>query len=114
MNIDPFTIWWIKAATYAAFAAFGGAMGHLVRSIHNNQKISWSKTIIESFSAGFVGVLVLFACQAMHLSEQWTGVIVGVCGWLGATATIALLENVVRKKLGIEGARDDQPSSSNS
>lgn len=101
---DPiFSIWWIKAATYAAFAAFGGAMGHLVRSIHNNQKISWTRSIVEALAAGFVGVLVLFMCQAMQLTEQWTGVIVGVCGWLGASTTIALLENVVRKKLGIEG-----------
>lgn len=102
---DPiFSIWWIKAATYAAFAAFGGAMGHLVRSIHTNQKISWARTIVEAFAAGFVGVLVLFMCQAMNFTEQWTGVIVGVCGWLGATTTIALLENVVRKKLGVDGA----------
>lgn len=101
---DPFTIWYVKAATYAAFSAFGGAMGHLIRSIHNNQKISIARSLIEAFAAGFVGVLVLLACQAMNLNEQWTGVIVGVCGWLGASTTIAMLENVVRKKLGIDGA----------
>lgn len=108
MGFDPFSIWWIKAATYALFAAFGGAMGHLVRSIHNNQKISWTRSLVEASAAGFVGILVLFACQAMNLSEQWTGLIVGVCGWLGASTTIAMLENVVRKKLGIDGAANEQ------
>ena len=76
-------------------------MGHLLRTIHSNQKIGWIRAIIEGCAAGFVGVLVLFTCQAMHLSEAWTGVIVGVCGWLGASTTIAMLENVVRKKLGL-------------
>lgn len=112
MNFDPFAVWWIKAATYAMFAAFGGAMGHLIRSIHNNQKVSWSRSLVEAFAAGFVGVLVLLACQAMNLTEQWTGVIVGVCGWLGASTTIAMLENIVRKKLGIDGAPNDQPPNS--
>lgn len=76
-------------------------MGHFIRTLHKNEKISWGRSAIEGMAAGFVGLLVLFACQASNLSEAWTGVIVGVCGWLGASTTIAMLEEVVRKKLGI-------------
>ncbi len=107
MNLDPISVWWIKAAAYAMFAALGGMLGHFVRSIHKNETISWSRSFVEAFAAGFVGIIVLFMCQAMNLSEQWTGVIVGVAGWLGASATIAMLEGVVRKKLGIDGAPRD-------
>lgn len=107
MNFDPISLWWIKAAAYATFAALGGMLGHFVRSIHKNEKISWSRSFVEAFAAGFVGIIVLFMCQAMQLSEQWTGVIVGVAGWLGASATIAMLESVVRKKLGIDEASRD-------
>ena len=106
---DPISIWWVKVTLYAAFAAFGGVMGHLVRSINNDQKISIGRAIVEGCSAGFVGILVLFACQASNLSEQWTGVIVGVCGWLGASATIAMLETLVRKRLGIHEDSNDAP-----
>lgn len=91
---------------YAAFASFGGIMGHLLRTLHSNQKISWGRSVVEGCAAGFVGVIVLFMCQAMNLSEAWTGTIVGVFGWLGASTTITILERVVRKKLGLEGSND--------
>lgn len=77
-------------------------MGHLMRTIDSRQKIKWSLVALKGGAAGFVGVLMLLVCQAMDLSEQWTGVIVGVSGWLGANATICMLESLVLKKLGIE------------
>lgn len=92
---------WLKLLAYAAFAAFGGFMGHILRTIDARQKIKWSTASIQGLAAGFVGVLVLLMCQAMNLSEQWTGVIVGVCGWLGANASIQFLETIVFNKLGI-------------
>jgi hypothetical protein len=100
-GMDPASAWWIKAVFYALFASAGGVLGHLVRSLDKNQPINWGRAVIEGCAAGFVGVLVLFMCQAMNLSETWTGVIVGVCGWLGASTTIQLLEKVVHKRLGI-------------
>ncbi len=98
---DPKILWWLQASGYAAFAAFGGFMGHLLRTIDGGHPISWGRALLESASAGFVGMLVLLTCQAMGLSEQWTGVIVGVAGWLGASVTIRMLELVVRQKLGL-------------
>ena len=93
-------------------------MGHLLRTIDGRQKIKWGRTVLEGGAAGFVGLLMLLVCQAMNLSEQWTGVTVGVSGWLGANATIRMLESIVLKKLGIEKPQDeplreradDQPS----
>lgn len=107
---DPFQVWWVKAISYALFASFGGVMGHLLRTIHKQEKINWGRTSVEGCSAAFVGVVVMLVCQAMAVSENWTGVIVGVCGWLGATATISLLEGMVRKKLGITEGRSDETS----
>lgn len=112
---DP---WWLKALGYAAFASFGGFMGHLMRTFDRREKIHWGRAALEGIAAGFVGLLVLFVCQEMGLSEQWTGVIVGVSGWLGANATIRMLENVVFKKLGIHAEpsekvrerKDDRPT----
>lgn len=99
---DPRLWWWIQAAAYVAFASFGGLMGHMLRTIESGNKISWARAFIESASAGFVGLLVLLMCQAMSLSAEWTGVIVGMAGWLGANATIRIVETVVRKRLGID------------
>lgn len=111
---DP---WWMKAIAYAAFASFGGFMGHVMRTFDKREKLHWGRASVEGIAAGFVGLLVLFVCQAMDLSQQWTGVIVGVSGWLGANASIRMLEQIVFKKLGIASSpdqirerKDDHPS----
>lgn len=117
---DPWNNWWIKMLAYGLFAMFGGVMGHLMRIINDQQKIKWSYAALEGGAAGFVGLLMLLVCQAMNLSEQWTGVIVGVSGWLGANATIRMLESIVLRKFGIEKQpsepirkrRDDHSSAS--
>lgn len=107
---DPFQIWWFKAICYASFAGFGGTMSYLLRSIDTKSPVSWGRAFVEATSAGFVGILVLLACQAANLGEQWTGLIVGVCGWLGASATIKMLETLVRRKLGLQEKPDDEPN----
>lgn len=111
---DP---WWMKAIAYAAFASFGGFMGHVMRTFDKREKLHWGRASVEGIAAGFVGLLVLFVCQAMDLSQQWTGVIVGVSGWLGANASIRMLEQIVFKTLGIASSpdqirerKDDHPS----
>jgi hypothetical protein len=101
MDENSALMWWMRAIAYAAFASLGGALGHLMRTF-DKATFSWARCILESLAAGFVGLLMLLACQALGLSEQWTGVIVGVSGWLGANATIRMLEALVRKKLGLD------------
>lgn len=110
MPDDPWSLAWLRATAYTLFAAFGGVMGHLMRTIDKKEKIIWSRAIVEGAAAGFVGLIVLLICGAMELSEQWTGVIVGVSGWLGANATIRMLEGMVRKKLGIEAPSPQDPN----
>lgn len=96
---------WLKVMAYASFAAIGGFLGHLMRTIDAKEKINWLRAALEGIAAGFVGLIVMLMCNAMGLPPQWTGVIVGVCGWLGANATIRMLEKMVRKKLGIANTR---------
>lgn len=101
MSSEQGFLWWLQMTAYASFAAFGGFMGHLLRTMENGDRLKWGRAFLESGSAAFVGVLVLLMCQAMDMTQEWTGVIVGVSGWLGANATIRILESVVRKRLGI-------------
>jgi hypothetical protein len=93
--------WWVKAILYAALAAFGGFLGHVMRALDNSADISYGRACVEGLAAGFVGLLVMLVCNAIGFSDQWTGVIVGVSGWLGANASIRMLEKLVFKKLGL-------------
>ena len=93
--------WWVKAVLYAALATFGGFLGHVMRALDKSTPIVYSRALVEGLAAGFVGLLVMLMCNALNLSEQWTGVIVGVSGWLGANASIRMLEKKVFKQLGL-------------
>lgn len=92
---------WLAMLLYITFAAVGGTLGYIMRTLDSGMKVSFWRAVIEATGAGFVGVLVMLICQASDFSPQWTGVIVGVCGWLGATSSIRMLEKVVSKKIGI-------------
>ena len=93
--------WWVKAILYAALATFGGFLGHVMRALDKSAPISYGRACVEGLAAGFVGLLVMLMCNATNMSDQWTGVVVGVSGWLGANASIRMLEKLVFKKLGI-------------
>ena len=95
------TSWWVKAILYAALATFGGFLGYVMRALDKSTPISYDRACVEGLAAGFVGLLVMLMCSATNMSDQWTGVVVGVSGWLGANASIRMLEKLVFKKLGI-------------
>lgn len=101
---------WIRIALYSLFASFGGAMGYIMRALDSGTRIAPLRVLVEAGAAAFVGILVTLLCYALHLSLQWTGVIVGVCGWLGANASIRMLESAVWKKLGLRArGNGDEP-----
>ena len=107
-DTPPELIAWLKQLAYSTFAAFGGMMGYLMRTMDKKQPLSFVRAVVEALGAGFVGYIVLQLCSAMRLSPEWTGVVVGVLGWLGANASIRLLERVVIKKLGLDNSTTEQ------
>lgn len=91
---------WVEATFYSLLAGLGGALGDAMRRLNSNQPILWGRTITQGAAAAFVGFLVYQLCIAFGLSREWTSCVVGVCGWLGASATIQMLEPIVQRVIG--------------
>lgn len=92
---------WFAIASYIALALFAGAIGYIMRQLADNKPVGFWRVVVEALGAGLVGYLVMLMCHATGLGPQWTGVAVGVCGWLGASATMRILERYVFRKLGV-------------
>lgn len=90
-----------KTLIFILLAMIAGLLGHLMRVVERCGKIKWLVAGLEACASGFVGYLAILLCKAMGLSYEWTGVIVGLLGWLGAAASVKIIEKVVRKRLGI-------------
>lgn len=61
------------------------------------EHINWFVVFVETLASAFSGVIVMLLCQALGFNLQWTGVIVGVCGWFGGRTTMLWLEKRVRR-----------------
>jgi alpha-D-ribose 1-methylphosphonate 5-phosphate C-P lyase len=74
----------------------------MIRTLDKQRKINFARAALEGVAAGFVGLLMLFMCDEMGMSKQWTGVIVGVAGWMGPSATMRVLDTIIRRRLNIK------------
>jgi hypothetical protein len=83
------------------FAAFGGVIGYIMRSITSKREICFLRALIEGIAAGFVGMCVSLLCSSIGIDIRLSGAIVGVSGWIGANATVRIIERVIYKRLGI-------------
>lgn len=90
-----------KTIAFVLLAGSAGLLGHLMRVVESEGKIRWLVAALEGLSSGFVGFLAVLMCKAMGLSYEWTGVVVGILGWLGAAVSVRMIESIIRKRLGL-------------
>lgn len=104
---------WFENLALSALAGFAGLLGYTMRTLDSKNRPTLLRAMLEAFSSGLIGFIVIMICRATNLDGYWTGAICGVMGWMGAPASIKLLERVLRKKLGVEdtqGATNDPPA----
>lgn len=106
---DPSWLWLVRTSIYAAFSSFAGALGFILRSMEAGRPVSFTRVVVEALAAGLVGLIVMWICQAYHMSQEWTAVTVAISGWLGADASIQVLQRLVWRKLGIDPNKDSPP-----
>lgn len=100
----------IQSLLLTGFAALGGLLSYLLRVMNRDERPRAYRAFVETFSSAFVGILAIMACKALNVDVLWSGVIVGVFGWLGAEASIVILTSLVRKKLGVNLNADSKNS----
>ncbi|MDI2145902.1 phage holin family protein [Pseudomonas sp. ITA] len=97
----------IRSWTYIAIAATGGVLGHMMRKLGSKQPIRIGETVLQGVGAAFAGYLVLLVCRSLDVPPDTSGVIIGLCGWLGADATLMLLQDYIYKKIKVRVPVDD-------
>jgi hypothetical protein len=98
---EPNWIGYLRTAAYVLFAACAGALGYIMRTMDAHEKVNWKRALVEFLSSGLVGYLAMLICRSMGMSIELTSVTVGICGWLGAAASIQVLQKFVWKNLGL-------------
>jgi|SRR5690606_10270200 len=94
---DQMKQWFTTTVLFLILAALGGTIGSMIRMLDAKQQINWFVVCVETLASAFSGVIVMLLCQALGFNLQWTGVIVGVCGWFGGRTTMLWLEKRVRR-----------------
>ncbi len=93
---------WAASIGYTLLAAIGGLLGYVMREHDKGNPLNGWRALAETVSSGFVGFLVMLLCRAMGLDPLWSGFVVGIFGWLGANASIRMLERFAYEKFGIK------------
>jgi hypothetical protein len=107
---DPNNISLLETILFGLFAAAGGLLAYVLRTLNMEERPKWFRGLVEALASGFIGLIAMLACKAMGLDWRWSGAVVGVFGWLGAETSIMLLTKLVRTKLGIDtNASDNDP-----
>ena len=88
---------WVLPILLVFLAALGGLIGSMIRMIDKEGKITWGLVAVETLASAFSGIIVMLLCSALGFNLQWSGVIVGVCGWFGGRAAMGWLEGRVRR-----------------
>lgn len=97
--------WEAEGLTF--LGGIGGLLAYAVQTQEKGEPFLWRKAIVQFASSAFVGFIVYSLCQALGINGLWLGPIVGVFGWLGATATIQVAKRFVFNKLGY--TEDNKP-----
>lgn len=93
---------WIIYLGFIIFGVAGGMIGYATREQQKSHKIIWGRALLEGLASGFIGILVLLLSLEMGFSMLWAGFLVGVFGWIGATASIGVFNRIIASRAGFE------------
>lgn len=91
----------VKAALLILVSILGAGLGHISRQWGLEKTLRWSRFVFAIFAALFMLILLRTICVILGLSFEWTVIIVGLFSWLGTDVTVAVLERIVYRKLGL-------------
>ena len=85
--------------------------GGLARMLNQKDKrvLTMFRLAAQLFVAGFTGVMVLFALQALKIEGGYTGLLCGLAGWAGPTVLDSL--GNLGAKIGLDLSKTEKEES---
>lgn len=105
---------WVTHAFYLGVAVLTGMLGFVFRQLDAKVRPVWWRTLLEGFGAAVVGLIYVQVCAILKLGPEWTTIVVALGGWMGAQASIRVLEDFVFKRLNIKKPSSESPPSGDS
>lgn len=91
----------VKTVLLIIVSILGAGLGYISRQWGLEKTLKWSRFMFSIFAALFMLIILRTICTVLGLSYEWTLIIVGLFSWLGTDVTVAVLERIVYKKLGL-------------
>lgn len=93
---------WSKEVEAITVAAIAGLLGYLMRTIQSGRRIRALQAVVETAAAGLVGYMACHLCEGLGIGREWSSVIIGVLGWVGASGSVVILQRLAFRRFGIE------------
>jgi len=97
---DPTSYSLLTYGWVVMLAVVGGVISHLTK-LQAERKFSMFRFVIDIVTAGFVGVLTFWICEAAKMNPLMTASFIGISGHMGSRI-LFLVETILKKK--VEGA----------
>ncbi|AXI83019.1 phage holin family protein [Xylella taiwanensis] len=97
LDLTDMPLW--KELFCVGLAMMAGTLGYCMRTLDEGGKLLCSRVLVETLSAGLVGLCVMWGCDALDMSQSITFATVGVSGLIGTSNSLEFIQHCISPKM---------------